>query len=170
MAIIVVQHSWSIVNIGLVCLWWRFSAFLDRFLISFAFVFALESEQSFFWLAMASHTVKRIQTDISQVMKNDPTGQIFGLIPMSDDMTDLTGFIAGPPDSPYAGGKFKFEMKIPANFPFAPPSVRFTTRVWHPNISSATGAICLSVLKNDWTAAYTLYNVLIAIQSMLTGK
>ena len=32
----------------------------------------------------------------------------------------------------------------------APSQVKFTTRLWHPNISSQTGAICLDILKDQW--------------------
>ena len=28
--------------------------------------------------------------------------------------------------------------------------VKFLTRIWHPNISSVTGAICLDILKDQW--------------------
>ena len=28
--------------------------------------------------------------------------------------------------------------------------VNFLTKIWHPNISSVTGAICLDILKDQW--------------------
>ena len=28
--------------------------------------------------------------------------------------------------------------------------VHFLTKIWHPNISSVTGAICLDILKDQW--------------------
>ena len=28
--------------------------------------------------------------------------------------------------------------------------IKFTTKIWHPNISSVTGAICLDILKDQW--------------------
>ena len=42
---------------------------------------------------------------------------------VADDLTELAGTVAGPPDTPYAGGKFKLEIKIPDTYPFNPPKV-----------------------------------------------
>ena len=38
-------------------------------------------------------------------------------------MTELAGTVAGPPDTPYSGGKYKLEIKIPDTYPFNPPKV-----------------------------------------------
>lgn len=45
--------------------------------------------------------------------------------------------------------------------------VKFITRIWHPNISSATGAICLDILKDQWAAAMTIRTVLLSLQTLL---
>ena len=42
--------------------------------------------------------------------------------------------------------------------------MRFKTKVWHPNVSSQSGAICLDILKDQWAAAMTLRTVLLSIQ------
>ena len=41
----------------------------------------------------------------------------------NDMYNELEGTIAGPPDTPYAGGTFKLEIKIPETYPFNPPKV-----------------------------------------------
>lgn len=58
------------------------------------------------------------------------------------DLTHLKGTLTGPPDTPYAGGKFVVDIKIPDGYPFKPPQIRFETKVWHPNISSQTVWTC----------------------------
>lgn len=45
--------------------------------------------------------------------------------------------------TPFEGGTFVINIDIPTGYPFEPPKMKFITKIWHPNISSQTGAICL---------------------------
>jgi len=73
----------------------------------------------------------------------------------------------GPEDSPYSGGVFFLDVHFPADYPFKPPKVQFTTKVYHPNINK-NGSICLDILKEQWSPALTLSRVLLSISSLLT--
>src|SRR6218665_3488812 len=87
---------------------------------------------------------------------------------VDNNMCNLKGRVPGPPDTPYVNGIFEIEILIPKDsYPFSPPKCRFITRIWHPNISSVTGAICLDILKDNWGASMTIRTVLLSIQAML---
>ena len=73
----------------------------------------------------------------------------------------------GPEDSPYAGGVFFLNIHFPPDYPFKPPKVSFTTKIYHPNINS-NGSICLDILKDQWSPALTISKVLLSISSLLT--
>ena len=61
----------------------------------------------------------------------------------------------GPPDSPYSGGVFFLNITFPTDYPFKPPKVSFTTKIYHPNIN-ANGSICLDILRDQWSPALTI--------------
>jgi ubiquitin-conjugating enzyme (huntingtin interacting protein 2) len=39
----------------------------------------------------------------------------------------------------------------------------------HPNISSQSGAICLDILKDQWSPALTLKTALLSVQALLSA-
>lgn len=82
-------------------------------------------------------------------------------------MLKLIGSFNGPPDTPYEGGIFKVNIEVPHEYPYTPPKMKFLTKIFHPNISSQTGAICLDILKDKWTPVYTLKSCLISLQALL---
>ena len=47
--------------------------------------------------------------------------------------------------------------------------MRFRSKVWHPNVSSANGAICLDILKDQWSPALTLKTALRSLQALLSS-
>lgn len=72
--------------------------------------------------------------------------------PIGGDLTKMRGWIKGPEDSVYEGGVFELAITIPKTYPFDPLIMKFVTQVWHPNISSVTGVICLDILKpSSWS-------------------
>jgi ubiquitin-conjugating enzyme E2 D/E len=87
--------------------------------------------------------------------------------PTANDLYVWAATLVGPKDSPYEGGVFHLSLVLPTNYPFKPPRVTFTTKIFHPNIS-LTGAICLDILKDQWSPALSIAKVLLSISSLLT--
>ena len=56
--------------------------------------------------------------------------------------------------------------KSGADYPFKAPEVKFVTPCFHPNVDQY-GNICLDILKEKWSAAYSVRTVLLSIQSLL---
>eukprot|EP00054_Salpingoeca_dolichothecata_P033381 m.267381 g.267381 ORF g.267381 m.267381 type:complete len:153 (-) comp33120_c0_seq1:61-519(-) len=111
-----------------------------------------------------SSSTRRIQKELKDLGRDPPAQCSAG--PVADDLFHWQGTIAGPPDSPYEGGLFKLAIKFPPDYPFKPPRVSFTTKIYHPNIA-ANGAICLDILKSQWSPALTISKVLLSICSLL---
>lgn len=81
-------------------------------------------------------------------------------------------------DSIYHGGYFKAQMRFPEDFPFSPPTFRFTPAIYHPNVYR-DGRLCISILHTSgdptseepdsetWSPVQTVESVLISIVSLL---
>jgi ubiquitin-conjugating enzyme E2 D/E len=109
--------------------------------------------------------LKRIQKELVEFNKDPPSNCSAG--PVNDsDLFHWQANIMGPPDSPYQGGVFFLNIHFPTDYPFKPPKITFTTRIYHPNINS-NGSICLDILKDQWSPALTISKVLLSISSLL---
>jgi len=109
--------------------------------------------------------LKRINKELTDLGRDPPSSCSAG--PIGDDLFHWQATIMGPSDSPYASGVFFLAIHFPTDYPFKPPKVNFTTRIYHPNINS-NGSICLDILRDQWSPALTISKVLLSICSMLT--
>ncbi|XP_050997036.1 ubiquitin-conjugating enzyme E2 D2-like [Acomys russatus] len=108
--------------------------------------------------------LKRIKKELL-AMSRDPLEHC-SAGPVADDMFHWQATITGPDNSPYQGGVFSLSIHFPPSYPFKPPSVSFTTRIYHPNIGH-DGTICLDILKSAWSPALTISKILLSICSLL---
>jgi len=108
----------------------------------------------------------RIKKEYAEIQKAKDAGVAAELV--NDNYEHWKGLIKGPDGSVYEGGEFIVDIQIPKNYPFVPPIMRFDTKVWHPNVSSQNGAICLDILKNEWSPALTLRTALLSLQALLS--
>ncbi|RVX71456.1 hypothetical protein B0A52_05028 [Exophiala mesophila] len=116
---------------------------------------------------MAGHKARRIAKDLADI-RADTKSQIFAET-VNDSITNLRGSFKGPEGTPYEGGTYEVSITIPNEYPFKPPVMKFTTQIWHPNISSQTGAICLDTLGTGWSPVLTIKSALISLQSLLSS-
>ncbi|RZC17414.1 Ubiquitin-conjugating enzyme E2 27 isoform B [Glycine soja] len=110
----------------------------------------------------------RVQKELVECSK-DAEGSGIKVCPKSDNLVLLIGTIPGPVGTPYEGGIFQIDITLPDGYPFEPPKMKFKTKVWHPNISSQSGAICLDILKDQWSPALTLKTALLSVQALLSA-
>ena len=99
--------------------------------------------------------------------KDPPQNCSAGPSGSGEDMFSWQATILGPDDSPFAGGVFFLNIHFPNDYPFKPPKLNFTTKIYHPNVNS-NGSICLDILKDQWSPALTISKVLLSICSLLT--
>ena len=107
---------------------------------------------------------KRLTKELRTIKRKPPANCSAGI--KKDNIYQWEATIMGPTGSPYEGGIFKLSIDFPTDYPFKPPTVKFVTKVYHPNIRN--GNICLDIIKDKWSPALTVDKVLLSICSLLT--
>ena len=69
------------------------------------------------------------------------------------ELSDWEAIISGPNDTPYEGGVFTLTIKFGNNYPSNAPEIKVkpidgVIPIFHPNINTSDGTICLSILNN----------------------
>lgn len=111
--------------------------------------------------------IGRIQKELREIERDRASGVTVDVI--DDNCQKLRGCVPGPKDTPYEGGLFVVDIDLDNQYPFVPPKMRFITKVWHPNVSSQNGAICLDILKDQWSPALTIKTALLSLQALLSS-
>ena len=104
---------------------------------------------------------------IFKELQNQTVNGWCSMCPIDDsNLFKLMAVIRGPAGTPYEGGIFYLKIDLPDDYPFAPPRIWFLTRILHPNIDRA-GAICLDILRDQWSAKLWLEKALLSIVALL---
>ena len=109
-------------------------------------------------------TIERIMKELSDIGGTPP--QCCTAENVGDDWLHWQATMMGPDDSPYFGGEFFLDIQFPPEYPFKPPAITFTTRIYHPNINS-NGKMNLDILKGGWSPELTMKKVLLSIHNLL---
>uniref|UniRef100_A0A3Q2HG09 E2 ubiquitin-conjugating enzyme n=1 Tax=Equus caballus TaxID=9796 RepID=A0A3Q2HG09_HORSE len=68
---------------------------------------------------------------------------------------------------PYNLKAFKLRINFPEEYPFRPPTVKFTTKIYHPNVDS-DGQVCLPIISNEnWKPCTKTCQVLEALNVLV---
>jgi ubiquitin-conjugating enzyme E2 D/E len=108
---------------------------------------------------------KRLLSELSRLSEEDK--EVFIITPQEYKITTWDGCIFGPKDTPYEGGKFNIIITFPSDYPYNPPLILFKTKIYHPNINE-NGAICLDILKDEWSPILTVSKIMYSLSSLLS--
>lgn len=115
---------------------------------------------------MASGPAKRLTKEYT-ALRAEPNAGVAVLQPEEDDMMVWKARLLGPPNTPFEGGQWELDIRIPDTYPMSPPIVTFSTPICHPNIHFKTGEVCLDILRTQWSPAWTLSSLCTAIRALL---
>jgi len=119
----------------------------------------------------------QLQRELKDIM-TDPVNDYCKVILESDNIFDWTVYIVGPPATEYERGIFKTQINFPPDYPMSPPTMRFLSEFWHPNVYT-DGKVCISILHTpdpmnpdehgqNWTPAQSSYTIIVSVISMLS--
>uniref|UniRef100_A0A8C4EA15 E2 ubiquitin-conjugating enzyme n=4 Tax=Percomorphaceae TaxID=1489872 RepID=A0A8C4EA15_DICLA len=99
------------------------------------------------------------------LLQEDPPAGVSGA-PSENNIMVWNAVIFGPEGTPFEDGTFKLIVEFTEEYPNKPPTVRFVSKMFHPNVY-ADGSICLDILQNRWSPTYDVSSILTSIQSLL---
>ncbi|KAF7496066.1 Ubiquitin-conjugating enzyme E2 G2 [Sarcoptes scabiei] len=125
-----------------------------------------------------SSAVRRLMTEYKQLTMNPPDGILAGPV-NEENFFEWDSYILGPEGTYYEGGVYAAKITFPKDYPLSPPTMRFTTEMFHPNIYQ-DGRVCISILHapgedplgyesiaERWSPVQSIEKVLLSVVSML---
>jgi ubiquitin-protein ligase len=124
-------------------------------------------------------TNNRLLNEIKRV-KNEPIENVTFDI----DETNILVWkftLLGPHESPYEGGIYNGIIKFPENYPHKPPTIKFISKLFHPNVYP-DGKLCISILHEGadttnyeheserWRPVHNVHTIFISIISLLNDS
>lgn len=113
---------------------------------------------------MSTPARRRLMRDFKRLQEDPPAG-VSGA-PSENNIMVWNAVIFGPEGTPFEDGTFKLTIEFTEEYPNKPPTVRFVSKMFHPNVY-ADGSICLDILQNRWSPTYDVSSILTSIQSLL---
>ena len=115
---------------------------------------------------MSTRVLQRIQREI----KDKYYSNLWTATPGGGyDMLKWEATIHNLDDPRHRGKQYRLLIEIPRDYPFIAPKVRFIDHVQCENVFY-DGEICVDILKDEWSPAYTIWSLLEGIASLLTDR
>lgn len=112
---------------------------------------------------------RRLIRELAEVQTSLPP-HLLSLHPATEaDLSRWRCTFSGQVDSPYALGVFVVDIACGEGYPMRPPTMKFATPIVHPNVDVRSGEICLDVLKQQWSPAWTLAAACTAVRELLVS-
>jgi len=113
-------------------------------------------------------------------LSKNPVDLVSVGLPDDSNVFDWEILIMGPDGTLYEGGFFKARLVFPKDFPNMPPTMTFSSEMWHPNIYK-DGKVCISILhppgedalnpgesaEERWRPILGVEQILVSVISML---
>ncbi|GAU97935.1 hypothetical protein RvY_09153 [Ramazzottius varieornatus] len=128
--------------------------------------------------ASSNRAVRALMQEFQSIQKEPVEGFKVKLL-REDNLFDWEVAIYGPPGTLYEGGYFKAHVKFPSDYPYSPPSLRFLSKIWHPNVYE-NGDLCISILhppgddphsgelpSERWNPTQNVRTILMSVISLL---
>jgi ubiquitin-conjugating enzyme E2 S len=87
---------------------------------------------------LAPAVAKRIVRELRDLEKTPCEG--IRVFLNEHNLTNVQAELEGPTGTPFEGGLFKLRLTLGTDFPNSPPKGFFTTKIFHPNVSSSGGS------------------------------
>ncbi|KAG5192503.1 ubiquitin-conjugating enzyme/RWD-like protein [Tribonema minus] len=121
---------------------------------------------------MTDYATELLRRQLNELNRNPPEGVSVGLVDDSN-IYQWELLIVGPPDTLYEEGLFKATLEFPKDFPNSPPTMTFTSDMWHPNVYE-DGRVCISILHppgedrfNDQETAEERWRPILGVESII---
>jgi ubiquitin-conjugating enzyme E2 G1 len=121
-----------------------------------------------------------LKRQLRELMKKPVDGFSAGLVDDSN-IYEWQVTVMGPPETYYEGGFFNAILSFPSDYPSSPPTCKFTSDMWHPNVYK-DGRVCISILHTAgddphgyetaaerWSPVQSVETIMLSIISMLSS-
>ena len=113
---------------------------------------------------MLKSAEKRLLRDFKKIQQEK--SKMYAVAIDGDNIMKWNAVIFGPEGTDWEGGVFKLTFEFTSDYPQLPPTVKFVTIPFHPNVYQ-NGNICIDILQHNWSQAYDVSAILTTIIALL---